>query len=179
MNWISNTHHNHKNYREINFNVFKNILKNSEKCLLLDAFMMKRSINFINGLEKDNYSVITTKPKEINRKIHIIKKLSNLEGKIVDLLHKKKKLYIFYPFKNTIEIFASRLCAISNIDRNDILVYHADTDDDKKMNLANVTDEWKNKKMIITNSCITVGVNYDVPNDFDHIIMAYASCSSS
>ena len=43
-----------------------------------------------------------------------------------------------------------------------------------KASLTNVNDEWSKCKFVITNTTITVGVNYDVMNHFDEVYVYYS-----
>lgn len=54
----------------------------------------------------------------------------------------------------------------------EILVYHGDMSDKEKQKLQKVNDVWKKARVIITNSCISVGVNYEY-DDFDKVYLSY------
>tara|TARA_R110002012_G_scaffold15943_2_gene62477 strand:- start:589 stop:4302 length:3714 start_codon:yes stop_codon:yes gene_type:complete len=54
----------------------------------------------------------------------------------------------------------------------EILVYHGDMSDKEKQKLQNVNDVWGKAKVVITNSCISVGVNYEY-DDFDKVYLSY------
>jgi hypothetical protein len=54
----------------------------------------------------------------------------------------------------------------------EILVYHGDMSDKQKQKLQKVNDVWKKARVIITNSCISVGVNYEY-DDFDKVYLSY------
>ena len=59
------------------------------------------------------------------------------------------------------------------------MAYNADTDDKVSIDLKNVNENWVNYQFVITNSKITVGINYDdTVNIFDSVFISIASFSS-
>ena len=64
-----------------------------------------------------------------------------------------------------------------NIQKKDFKTYHGDSCDLEKRKLINANKIWKPIKCVITNSSISVGVNYD-GKDFDKIYLGYADLIS-
>lgn len=158
---------------------FLNIIKNAEKVILLDAFITTKTLNFIKQFNSD--IVIYERPEEITpRTVIFIKSMKRQILKILDDLQAGKKLFIFYPPKR-----ASKK-VLSMADLYEMLkeesgasgvYYNADVDEAIKKGLENVNQTWKNEQLVITNSCITCGVNYDL-EDFDAVYLFITKYSS-
>jgi hypothetical protein len=63
------------------------------------------------------------------------------------------------------------------ISKDDFKVYHGDSCDKAKRKLIDANKEWANIKIVITNSSISVGVNYD-GKDFHKVYLGYADIIS-
>jgi hypothetical protein len=158
---------------------FLNIIKNAEKVILLDAFITTKTLNFIKNFNSD--IVIYERPEEITpRTVIFIKSMKQQILKILEDLKAGKKLFIFYPPKR-----ASKR-AISMADLYEMLkeeggasgvFYNADVDEEIKKGLENVNQTWKSEQLVITNTCITCGVNYDL-EDFDAVYLFITKYSS-
>lgn len=188
--WISSTHGN--NLKQ-NWKIFQNLLKNAKKIFFLDAFITMRTIDFINILQ-EHYKLsdeieIIDRNKEYNPKknIIIVEKEDNTckqnyilwKNAIINKIKNNNKVFIFYPYKSqnksypSIEQFGEIIAAESNIEKNDICIYHGDADDEKLKGLANVEDTWSKLKAVICNSCITVGVDYSIKNSYSNVFIAW------
>ena len=176
-NWDSETHK--LENIEKSFNNFKNILINSKKIILLDAFTTTHTTDFLNliGIKDDNIIIYTSKYSPQEKQIIQNDNYDKTLEKIVTDLKNGKKLYIFYAFKSagkkhySIEQLAKYLKEKTN---KNIFCFHADKDDKiKKSFTETANEEWGNYDCIITTSSITVGVNYE-KEDFDKV---YLLCS--
>eukprot|EP01041_Mallomonas_annulata_P004549 gene4549-9024_t len=152
-----------------NWSVFKRILKQAKRVVLLDAFTTTKTLNLINRIEPDNTKIIYERNVETNpRTIVYVKGVENMIDRIIKALITGKKIFIFYPYKNSSR---SHQSIISMPDFCDMLksktgkqglFYNADQDEAIKLGLKNVNDAWNKQDFIITNSMITCGVNYDL-----------------
>jgi len=195
----------HGENMETNFDRFYSLIKSAERVILLDAFITKKTLNFIDNLEH-NYS----RPEEITTiysdKVPPYKKLiqnddySKTIDKMVFDIRQGKKIYIFYAFKTSKTtrdgildldyrikrriqeldekdaVTDSEKLKIMKIDTKDYkksLVYFAESKE--KNDLGDVNKKWTESDYIITNTSITVGVNYE-GIDYDKI---YLLCSGS
>jgi hypothetical protein len=175
-----------------NWNVFKYILQNAKKVILIDAFMSQTAINFIKELDPTQEIEIigkTMKPEQRyvtyfypnTRKLEKISQaFERWYQSAVSQLRDGKKIYIFFPYKReadthcSMDQFKNKLIKDSGIDENLFISYTADSPDKQKKQLKKVNEVWGSKKCVITNQTITVGVNYD-NDDFDAIYIAYDS----
>ena len=180
----SDTHGKGKHYTT-NYNQFQNLLINSKKVFVMDAFLHKRTINYIKTIDSNSQINLIQREKEfdkIDKEIIYNKTFYDWYNKIINDLKQNKKLYIFYPYKSakgsvykmSILDFKQRLInQIETLHDRNVLCYYGDMNDKEKKKLIDVNDIWKDARVVITNSCITVGVNYEF-NDFDKIYLSYA-----
>ena len=152
-----------------NWAVFKRLLGQAKRVVLLDAFTTTKTLNLIDRIEPNNTKVIYERHVETNpRTVVYVKGVENMIDRIIKALIAGKKLFIFYPYKNTAR---SHRAIIAMPDFCDMLksktgkqglFYNADQDEAIKLGLKNVNEAWNKQDFIITNSMITCGVNYDL-----------------
>ena len=163
-----------------NWKKFIDIISSCEKLIIMDAFISSKTIDFIKSLNIDYY-LIGRKNDLIHKTISdykcFDKYLNNLKNDILN----DKKVCIQYPYKSAkcsyfklhIEQISEMLIKECNLTADDIMTYHGDTNDFDKKQLKNVDDIWENKKVIIYNSAITVGVNCNIK--CDKLYMMYSN----
>jgi hypothetical protein len=89
-------------------------------------------------------------------------------AKIVEDLSMGKKLFVFYPYKIgneknfSIERFTQSLIDASGLSPDEFICYNSDSSGLVKKTLQNVNEVWSKKSCVICNTCITVGVNFDL-----------------
>lgn len=180
----SDTTHGDGKFYDDNYHQFENIIQNAEKVFLMDAYLHHRSINYIKTLDPDaQINLIQADNDKIDKVVNNHQSFYSWYNNILTDIRAGKKLYIFFPFKTgkgsvqklSIDGFKQRLLYnLGWLDHaDDILVYHGDMSDVEKKALEDVNSVWQKAKVIITNSCITVGVNYEF-DDFDKIYLSYA-----
>ena len=161
--WDSSTHD--KKGKE-NFHNFIQLAKSAKKIILLDAFLTNTTIDFFSKLGIDDCIIyksnLVPKKKSLVISHGYIETLNEICKELDDGL----KLYVFYTFKSngkshySIDEFKSKILEGCQT-KPKILVYHGDVGDDRKKTLNDVNLEWSKYDMILTTSCITVGVNYE------------------
>ncbi len=173
--WDSETHK--KNIKD-NFNNFKQLLKNSKKVILLDAFTTTTTLDLLEDLKIKDYKIYASAYKPPAKICIENKDYQETIKKVARELDEGKKLYIFYAYKRgtkirySIDELKSTLLEECQT-KPKILVYHGESDDVKKNKLANATKEWDKYDCILTTSAITVGVNYE-GNRYDKIYLFIA-----
>ena len=192
----------HKDRMETNFNRFCEIIRRAKKVILLDAFITTKTYNFLNQLfnNQTNYTTYISDKKPPTKKLIQNNNYEELINKIASEIKQGKKLYIYYAFKtskNTRDgildldyrikrriqeldeeeaLTDSEKLKIMKVDTKEYknsLVYFAESKE--KNDLGNVNEKWATADFIITNTSITVGVNYEGV-DYDKI---YLLCSGS
>ncbi len=176
------------------FNVFKHLIKSSEKVILIDAFITMKTINLIRLIDpncKINFVLQTnitptktlifrnsTKESKDDAKIDSEDTISNALHEICDFVKSGKRVFIFYPFKKGVENRHFSMEEIKNLIKGQcdcrVVMYNSDVDDSIKDGLKNVNETWSNYDVVICNSVITCGVNFDL-DGFDEVIMFLTS----
>lgn len=168
------------------WNIFINMLRNARKIIMMDAFITNITINFINNININNDKIdLIQKEKEIsNRKLIIMKKYSTWIYEIITNLRAGKKIFIFYPFKDgknkSIKSMKKIKKILVNATNKTGKIYNSMINGKKNDELRDVNNAWANIDFVITNSKITVGINYDVVGEkaFDMVYIAIAGFCS-
>ncbi len=171
-NWDSTTHSTHITDNYYNF---ISLFQNCKKVILLDAFTTSRTINFLNSIGINDIVIYTSDYKKQSRKLIEYDSANKLIDNIIDDLNNNKKLFVFYPFlKNgadhiglkDLEIYIKDKCQR----KIKTISYCSISSDQTKNTLYNVDEEWSKADLILTNTSITVGVNYE-RHDFDKVVL--------
>lgn len=133
------------------------------------------------------------------REMVVMNGYDSLLIKLITKIRQGKKVYVYYPYgekggknadklKNKLDDeatatatagyypsmvqFSKLIQQRAGLDENDIKTYWKNTSDDDIKQLRNATDAWKNVKVVIANSKITVGVNFDcIAESFDDVFL--------
>jgi hypothetical protein len=175
---------NNDGHKLASWNAFINIFKNAKKIILLDAFITTKTIAFLESIGIINYTIFERKVEPTTRNIHYHSSWDKMVKMIMDDLKSKKKVFIFYPYKDGTDKYMSMVSFANMLELAcDVKgsFYNADVDDKKKEDVKDVNFSWCNKNFIITNNMITCGVNYDTdePSEqFDKKYIFVASMNS-
>jgi hypothetical protein len=163
-NWDCDT--THSDNMVSNFERFIGLMKSSEKVILLDAFITKKTLNLLDNL-KISYVIYSSEYKPVER---IVKEENNFDKMINNIcndLNNNKKLYIFYCHakggknKYSIQDLEIKINEGLKTPKKIFLMFGEQSDAKKKRMTSDVDEEWSKYDAIITTSSITVGVNYD------------------
>jgi hypothetical protein len=166
-------------------NVFASIINKAKNVIITDAFLDKSKyiIQSILGNSFYNKYIIyynnTFKPKQC--KVNMFRYHKNLkkslffDNLIYQFLDNNKKICFVCSDKSIINDMQTKLKK-----RNyNVLTYTSDTDDQRKKNeLTNINKYWSNIDIVIYNSSITCGVNFDIDNQFDNLFIYSSSICS-
>ena len=147
------------------YNTFVNILKNADKIILLDAFITKITIDFLNDLNI-NFSLITRKNDKSynNRVAQKFAQSKNMISDAINQLKLGKKLFIFYPFckGNKTNMGSDDFVKVlEKYSGKKGIGHNGDSGDDVKNKLKDVNNTWSKYDFVVSNNVITVGVNFD------------------
>jgi hypothetical protein len=181
-----------------NWDTFKALLLGAKKCFFMDAFMTKRTTELIENIEREAppatkkewfqeetplYTVVARHPsvQTEQREMVVMKGFDSLYAKLITKIREGKKVYVFYPFGASgnalypsMEEFKARIVRASGLDENEVLAYWKNTDDKHLNNLENASEAWGNLRVVIANTKITVGVNFDnITKMFDDVFLFY------
>ena len=174
-----------------NWSFLKQFILNSKKVFLMDAFITNTTVDFINQLIKletntlQKIDYITTKMSTVDimtnsRQLIQYESYNDFVNQIKQSITNGKKIFIFTCFKSDIKgvnALSNMLTSQFNMKENkNFVAYHGDKTQEKKR-LYNCEKIWSDPKIkcVITNSCITIGVNFNQKNVFDEIFCLYNS----
>lgn len=159
-------------HKKENWNVFLHLIRSAKQVILLDAFITRQTLEFIEMI--GGTSVLYQRKNEpVIRTVNYISNVPTMYNNIINDLKLGLRLFIFYPYKNESSKNAS---FVSMIQLHTMLegatgkkgiFYNADIDDKIKLGLKNVNDSWNQVDFVITNTIVTCGVNYDCDLHFD------------
>lgn len=173
------------------FAVFKNLIKTSQKVILIDAFITMKTIHLIRGIDPTGSINIIMQSVVHPTKTLIFKnttresnddppdKMDYLAAAINEICQEVatgKKVFVFYPYKNGCATRMSMqqvLDAIMHRSNCKGVMYNSDVDDAVKLGLENVNKTWSEYQVVVCNSVVTCGVNFDL-RGFDKVFMFLA-----
>ena len=127
-------------------------------------------------MQNPTYKIVELTNYEANRIVEYNENFLNWQMDIIDAINANKKPFIFYPYVNKNFKFPNMkdlLTVIEKATNKKGVAYNAQTDDDILKELKDVNSSWNKKDFVITNSKITVGVNYEL-SDFDLVFLSIA-----
>ena len=164
---------------------FIRIIRTADKVILLDAFTSKLTTDFIKKVEYEKYPplLVERNIETSNRQVQFINHMQKWVYEIIEDLKAGKKLFIFYPFKSgqpkkgilSMEGFRNML---ENETKTKGKYYHGEIDQTDTIDLYDVNKSWKDINFIVTNTKITVGINYE-GKDFDRVYMGIAGMNTA
>lgn len=168
----------------ISWTKYIELCKVAEKIIILDAFISSQSLKFIDNIIQTNETMILYKrPLEISkREVEILPNFNMILNGVICKLKTNKKVLLYYPYKNGNKLNESMKDIEETI--NAILptkktrIYNADIDDEIKGELKDVNNYWVGYDLVIINSLVGVGINFDVINYFDSCFLCLAGFSS-
>ena len=166
-------------------------VQRAKKIFALDAFLTRRWQNFCKmfseGSAEEQTPIILDLPPPAQppRSLVTIEKNETTYHQIVDSIATGHKVFVSYPYKKTMEVFVDAIGTFLKKDPRwegtfqkgkDYEYYNADVSDKTKKELADVNEHWSKYKLIVTNTVLTAGVSYTVP-DVDEVYLFAASFS--
>lgn len=103
-----------------------------------------------------------------NRTSYIYNKKNKIYDKLIDDVKNNKKIFVVCTYKNESNNIKSMLLEKTQINKDKILLYTADEDDDIKDGLLNINEVWGEAQVIIISPLVTVGNSYTL-KDVDNV----------
>jgi hypothetical protein len=161
----------HKTNYINNYNAFQELLNNCTKFIGCDAFINNNSINLVNDIFINDSKILII--NEVNPYNRICKKFNNKEiliENITDKLNNNKKIVLFICSKKEVINYENHFKEIFK--NKKIITHHGDKIKKEQYNiLEDVNKNWKGD-LLIFNSVITVGINFNVLNYDELYIIA-------
>jgi hypothetical protein len=174
----------HKNNHQTNFDVFLRML--DCKIIFMDAFLGNKTLSFLTDCNKKYNLYDYVLQPDVRNAIEINPISEVLDNgkigfdyhtpfcnKMMSLISQGKKGYIFIASKNSLEGFLQYING--TFPKIKKAVYYAD----KKDCLKDVNESWSKVDLVICNSALTIGVNFDIKNHFDFIACHIEACVSN
>ena len=184
------------NNLDTNWRKFIELIKESDKVLLMDAITTKKTHKLLKKLRLDYEYFDDIRPdfleiSRVARRISIDGKKENVMitekrffNMVMNDLKNGKKCFVYTPYKEgrdydkccirgvmpLLKFFCDKLGLKKG---KDIEGYYAEAYEEK-LGLRNVNKTWEKMKCIITNTCNSVGINYE-NFDFDNIYLFISS----
>ena len=179
--WFDNKTLNENQMKSIeSWNIFNDLFLKSSKNIFLDAFTTNLSLDYITAMQNQQLKIFQRLEEKSEKSIFQINSFKVWLNLIIDTINQNKKVYIFYPYNN-----GNNKCESMNTIKNLIeqktnkkgIMYNADIDDKIINDLDDVAKAWTENDFIITNSKITVGINYELKG-FESVFLSIAGFSS-
>ena len=166
---------------DIVFKKFIEILTHCKKLILLDAFISKITLDFLDSLNI-NYEIIKRKNETSDRQAVIKRNFDTWLSDIVHDLKHNKKLIIFYPFKNSrkkqkLPSMADLVLTLEKHTGKKGIYHNADSSDLTNKKLKDVNKSWVKYDFVVSNNKINVGLNFD-QHYFDTCYLSIAGFNS-
>lgn len=170
----------HKNKLINNWDIFLSLLTNAPQTIVMDALYSNLTHDLLTDIckdiakkgEKATIDVVTTKPRKHKREMLEYLNYNTWLKKIIDQLEEGKNVFVYVPYKTGekgVAMVAEIIRKHFNWTDNDEIVHYYSDKEEEKKRLVNIEKEWINKRCVVTNGCISVGVNFDIPNIFESV----------
>lgn len=168
--------------------IFKNLILNCKKLILIDAFITMKTINIIRRIDphctinmvlQTNVSPSktlifkNTTRGDVGEPVMATDSISMAIHEIAEYINSGKRVFVFYPYKGasathiSMEQVQQIIVSKTNCKTQ---IYNADVDDSIKDDLKDVNAAWASLDCVICNGVITCGVNFDLTG-FDKVFM--------
>jgi len=151
--------------------IFEYIVKTSGKVLLMDAFLSNKTIKFCQDLLNDKKIIIRNNTIKPTARKAYQTSLNGLIKKLLEFLQEGKKVVFASQSNNLAQNLVSDNQQFFKDNNINVKFYHAKTDDAIKYECVDARKAWENTDLLIYTPTITVGVNYDVPDNFDYLFI--------
>lgn len=176
----------HRAYGLSNWKCFMRMMKDSKKCIIMDALLSNKTINIVNANENSELDseILTLEKKQEPMEFfkYKTKEFDVWIKAIIKCIMNNEKVFIFMPYKMgngkrdglaNIRSLMRNLCEICNLQEDEDVIGYFSEQVEQKNNLVNIEQVWSRARVIIANTCIAVGNNYS-GTDFKHIFAYYA-----
>ena len=148
----------------------ENLFSKAKRVVLCDADISMRTFDFIAGMGIPTDKIVYEENVRVNRKRDAIcvPNDETLLWHFEELIKNGKNVVFFTASKSFLnKHIIPTMTDVLGLSESDYLVYTPDTKNDIK----NVEQEWSGKRVIAYTPTITVGVDFNLPNHFDTVLV--------
>jgi hypothetical protein len=193
FNGEAKTHRENPNH---NWETFEYLLKNSKKTVIMDALMTQKTIETIKRIDNDarSFELLQLQSKQAPRKMIKYVEEKSDDGMVdtwfddlFSCIKRNENIAIFMPYKwnkeNSskrhkwagVETLVKAICHMFNLKQGqDVIGYYSETKLEKEQ-LGDIKTIWKRARVVVFNTCLAVGVNFDVKNHFDKVFAYFTN----
>ena len=147
------------------FNTLCRYLREANNKIYADAFITNRTLDLVDKLDSsEKIRIIQNTRLPEQRTAYECKNHDELFSRMISDLEKGKKIYFYCEVRKILE----DLKEILKKRGFKFIIYIGGT---SSYGLENVNESWSNVQLVGTTSTITVGINYDVPDQFHKVYM--------
>jgi len=160
---------------------FLDIIEKADKVIFLDAFTSKITTDFINALNNNQHKIYQLYHEPVSRDVKFLGSYYNWLNDIIETIKQGKKPFIFYPYlrnHHSLPSMQELKDLIESQTNSKGVCYNSKVADADLEGLKNVNESWASLDFVITNTKITVGINYEL-SDFHQVFISVAGFSSS
>ena len=174
--WTSHETHARVGLRK-NWEGFMDAWTRAGKVVLMDAFITKKTTAFLEETG-DSYRIVGSKAVPRKRSMNFLEfedkkttdtdKVDEVIARVVADLKEGKNILMFYPRSDKarktgikdIEEVKAIICKEAGISDSEAIAYYGDQDCEIKNTLRETNRVWTKARVVICNSCVTVGVSF-------------------
>jgi hypothetical protein len=160
----------------LNYNLLCFYINNSEKVFVADAFIMNRTINFINNFTGEKALIINDKHNTSRTATEVHEDL--IFDVLIKSINKGENNFCCFGSQSKLRKFMHKIIEMNILKRDEIIHYTSTSDDNKtKKTLNNINGEWVKYRLVLTTPTITVGCSFTQLFFHNTFIISYPSCS--
>lgn len=159
-----------KQKRIMVFEALCNYIRKAKYIFLVDGNLSKQIIDFLHEIRNDdNLKFIYNKQKTDDNKYYFIKNECDWMEKLDSYLKQGKIIYIPTDNKNMSDVIHKYIQ--KKYPHYKTQLYNVDTDDEHKINIGNVNENWRQYGVIIVSPTILYGINFS--DEYFDVILGY------
>lgn len=168
--------------------ILTRLLKNATKVIVMDALMSTKTVNVLKEVDPDGTMEIVTLKKQQEDRYFFPYKQSELQlwlNAVKKSVEDGEKVFIFMPYKTTyansarhqlagVKQLVEWICHSCKLTEDvDVIGYYAEQKKQKEA-LSDIERVWGNARVIVANTCISVGNNYS-GGDYSRVFAYFSS----
>ena len=168
------------------WNRYLDIIRSAKKIVLMDAFPKQSTINWFEHITGRTITVVAGRHVPDTRPLTIIHDYMVWKKRLVDDIKAGQNIFIQFPYVNEFEgaddtqmRLSAFIQAACKIEESSIILHNGRMGDkEKNLILSDVNKNWSTARVVICNTSITVGINFDLKGHFHKVYSYYSTFTS-